>query len=635
MGFWSRLFGRERKSAASPAELYALLTGGSPAKSGVAVTPGTALQVSTVLACCRVLAEGVAQLPFKLYRERADGGKEPARDHPLYRLLHRRPNEWQTSFEWREMMMIHAILTGNAYAAIVRVDGRIVELIPLLPGQVAVEQAPDYTLRYRVTFADGQQSLWPRASILHLRGPSWNGYLGLDAVRLAREAIGLALTTEETHARLHSNGARPGGILTTDGVLDDTQITRIRASWEATQGGVANAMKTAILEGGLKWMPLAMSGVDAQHLETRKYQVEEVCRFLRVFPQMVGYSDKTSTYASAEQFFIAHVIHSLGPWLERVEQAVDRDLIGDEDGLFAKFSTTALLRGDNASRAEFYASGITNGWLLRNEARRFEELDPLPGLDQPLVPLNMATPEDRAVLAKAIAAEMKSDWIGHNGGPPLDDAAIEAKIGRVLSAANEHRLRDARDALDAILAQLGEQEAGPAAQPPFDEGKGGDAWRHQPRDHGRFGETPDRRGATDPRRARRVMRRAVRGRDQLDALRVRGIEHPVSLLAGEPGTLHPGKGKYVGGWGVRHLVSQRDHAGHDGNTVADRVATALARGQAKVLVNRPGDRRWRVEHQGWVAIIVEGRHAKAWLLTGYWEGGPGRRAGRKSAPAPG
>ena len=454
MRFWPRLFG-DRKAAALTDVWAALVDGGGSSKAGLAVTPQAALQATVVLACVRVLAEGIAQLPFCLYRSNGRGAEE-ARQHPLYTIISRRPNEWQTSLEWRETMMIHAVLTGDGLSFINRVGGTIRELIPLLPGTVTIEQQSDYSLQYRVAFADGRQELLPRSQVWHLRGPSWNAYSGLDALRLAREAIGLALATEETHARFHGNGARPGGILTSELPLKDDQVNRLREAWQQTQGGVANAMKTAILSGGLKYQQLMMTGVDAQHIETRKFQIEEVCRAFRVFPAMVGYSDKTATYASAEAFFAAHVRHSLLPWGERFEQATDRDCLSAAeiaDGYYTALDYRQLLRGDAASRAAFYASGITNGWMTRNEARAEEDLNPLEGLDEPLKPLNMGGGNDAAASGQPAAGDQPAA----DQDQESDDAgakASEVKVGRVLSAANEGRIVQARDHLDTVLAQL-------------------------------------------------------------------------------------------------------------------------------------------------------------------------------------
>ncbi|MFO1158439.1 MAG: phage portal protein [Reyranellaceae bacterium] len=365
------------------------------ARSGVSVTIDSALKVSTVFACLRVLADGIAQVPLKVYREKPDGTKELAKDHPAHRLLSRRPNEWMTSFEFRQVMMFHAALLGNGCAYIGRVRGIPRELIPLVPGNYTIEQASDYTLSYRLSEFGGRTTILPREDVFHLRGPSWTGRAGLDALQIAREAVGLAIATEETHAALHANGTQPGGVLSVKGSLDDAARARLKEAWAQYQGGLHNRFKTAVLDMDSTWTPLAVKGVDAEHLDTRRFQIEEICRDLKVFPQMVGYADKTATFASAEAFFLAHVIHTLAPWIENWEQSLARDLFPDEDDIVAKFSLQGLLRGDNAARAAFYASGITNGWLTRNEARRFEDLNPIEGLNEPLLPLNMATQAQR------------------------------------------------------------------------------------------------------------------------------------------------------------------------------------------------------------------------------------------------
>jgi HK97 family phage portal protein len=375
---------------------WAGLFGQQNSRAGVSVSVDSALKVSTVFACLRVLADGIAQVPLKVYREQADGTKELAKDHPVYRLLSRRPNEWMTSFEFRQVMMFHTALLGNGCAYIGRIRGVPKELIPLVPGSYAIEQARDYTLSYRLTGPNGQSTVLPREDVFHLRGPSWTGVAGLDALQVAREAVGLAIATEETHAALHANGTQPGGVLSVKGALDDAARARLKESWAQYQGGLANRFKTAVLDMDSTWTPLAMKGVDAEHLDTRRFQIEEICRDLKVFPQMVGYADKTATFASAESFFLAHVIHTLNPWIENWEQSLARDLFPDEDDIVAKFSMQGLLRGDNAARATFYASGITNGWLTRNEARRLEDLNPIEGLGEPLLPLNMSMQGERS-----------------------------------------------------------------------------------------------------------------------------------------------------------------------------------------------------------------------------------------------
>jgi HK97 family phage portal protein len=333
---------------------------------------------------------------------------------------------------------------------------------PPLVGSVIPMQAADYELTYQVTDRDGTVTTYPRDQILHLRGPSWNGFAGMNAIHLAREAIGLAIATEETHARLHSNGAKPGGLLSFEKELGKAAKDRLKALAAENLAGLGNAFKTLVLDNGAKWTPFTMTGVDGQHIETRKFQIEEICRDLGVFPQMVGHSDKTSTFASAEAFFLAHVIYSLQPWIENWQQVFARDLFPDEDDISAEFSVQGLLRGDHKTRAEFYAAGIVNGYFTRNEVRKWENLNPIEGLDEPLIPLNMGTAEDRAAMAKEVTSAVKS-MLGHNGGPAIDDAELELKIGRVLSKANEHRIRSARDHLENVLNTLPEETSDEAA----------------------------------------------------------------------------------------------------------------------------------------------------------------------------
>lgn len=396
MGLLDRLPWR-RKGATI--ELWRDVFGSPPAKSGQTVTAKTALQVMTVLACVRVKANGLAQVPLKLIRE-TDGAqgrptKLPAKDHPLYDVLHRRPNPWQTSFEFRQTLEFHRQLCGNAFCFINRVGGRIVELIPIEPNRVVVKQNDDLSLTYTVTAVDGSQQPFPPDAIWHLKGPSWNSWMGLEIVKLAREAIGLAMATEEAHARLHANGVMMPGLYSFEGPLDDTQYKRLRAYIEQEHAGSHNAGRPFILDRGAKWVSQAMSGVDAEHLATRKFQIEEVCRALNVFPQMVGYSDKAPTYASAEQFFGAHVVHTMGPEYEAWEQSIDCNLLTEQDrrsGLYAKFFVTGLLRGAIKDRGDFYTKLYGIGALNPNEIRELEDLNPYEGGERYRVPLNMTDP---------------------------------------------------------------------------------------------------------------------------------------------------------------------------------------------------------------------------------------------------
>jgi HK97 family phage portal protein len=447
--------GIERKSVDISALTWERLLGNVPARSGVAVNIDSALRVSTVLACARVLANGIAQIPLKVYRDRPGGGQDVATDHPAHRLLSRQPNGWMTSFDVRRLMMFHAVLNGNAYAYLGwgGVPRRLVEIVPLMPGAVSVRAGMNYEPIYSVADHGGAMRDVPRENIFHLCGPSWNGIAGINAIETAREAIGLAIATEESHSRLHANGAKPGGLLSVDGKLDKDGRERLKAGLAANVEGLQNAFRTLVLDQSAKWTPFAMTGVDAQHLATRQFQIEEICRDLGVFPQMVGYADKTATFASAEQFFLAHVVHSLGPWIENWQQALNQSIFGNEPDMSAEFSVQGLLRGDHKTRAEFYAAGIVNGYFSRNEVRGWESLNPVDGLDEMLIPLNMGTQSERDAMAKGVAEAVKS-MIGHNGGPALDEGELEMKIGRVLSAANERRIVGARDGLNEVLESL-------------------------------------------------------------------------------------------------------------------------------------------------------------------------------------
>lgn len=375
-----------RKSSDSTWSVFREAIEAAQAKSGVSVTYQTALQADTALACARVIAEGLAQVPLKVHRSRAGGGSDVAYDHPAYSLLHDAPNDIQTSYEWRETAGIHLVFAGNAYAYKSRRGNEVLELLPWDPAHVTVRKER-HELRYDFHLEGGgvERNLG-QEDVLHLRGPSWNGWQGLDGVKLAKEAIGLAIATERHGARLFANGAQPGGLITTDATLTKEQRDLLRQSWQETHGGVDNAFKTAILWGGLKWASMAQQNDQAQFLETRGFQVEEVCRAFRVLPVMVGHSDKAATYASAEQMFLAHVVHTMGPWYARLEQAFNRQILTKEDrraGLYTKFNIGGLLRGAHDARASYFSKALGAGgspaWMTQDEVRELDELNPLGG----------------------------------------------------------------------------------------------------------------------------------------------------------------------------------------------------------------------------------------------------------------
>lgn len=378
----------------STLDLFAEIYGGKKTQSGVTINAYNAIDVSTVFACCRVIGEGVAQVPLQLMQESKDGKTRiKAKKHNLYDKLAYKPNRWQTSFEWREMVCWHVALTGNHYSFINRLGGRIIELYPFAPGSVVVT-FDNGKLSYEVTTENGKKQEFPQESILHVRGPSMNGWYGLEAVKHAREAIGLAMTTETAAANLHKNGIRPSGTYSVEGTLNADGYKQLSEWIDKHYSGSENAGKTLILDRAAKWMSTQMTGIDAQSLEQRRFQIEEICRFARVMPIMVGHSDKATTYASAEQMFLAHVVHTLAPWYQRLEQCLDANLLTDkerEQGYYFNFVEEGLLRGSLIDTKETILGYVNGGILTPNEGRAKldQNPDPDPASDKLRIPTNI------------------------------------------------------------------------------------------------------------------------------------------------------------------------------------------------------------------------------------------------------
>ncbi len=384
MGLLSRIFGRGEAKSVSSLDLWREIYGGRASAAGPSVTWNSALEVATVLACVRVIANGIAQIPWKVHLE-ANGRRVVATDHPVHMLLTRRPNDWQTAFELKQTLTWHRLLTGNAFAWLGRVgpERRVKVIEPIEPGRVTVRRSRDNVLTYEVTADDGSKVVFDASEIWHMRGPSWDGWRGLDTVKLARDAIGLSIATERAHADLHRNGVRTSGLYSVEGKLGGEGFEKLSAWLDSHSDGKPNAGKPMIVDMGAKYTPMQMSGVDAQHLETRKHQIEEICRAFGVMPIMVGHADKTATYASAEQMFQAHVVHCLAPHYVYMEQSADNALLGEADleaGHYTKFAPNALMRGTAKDRSEFFAkalgSGGGKGWMTQNEVRSLEDLDP-------------------------------------------------------------------------------------------------------------------------------------------------------------------------------------------------------------------------------------------------------------------
>jgi len=369
--------------------------GGGASASGIIVNPQTAMQAATVYACVQVIAQSIGMLPCCMYRKREQGALEEATDHALWDLLHDQPNEYQTSVEFFEMMALHLCLRGNGYAFINRLEsGKIQELLPLHPDVVRTEMKTGFELQYQVTTPDGMFQTLKPGEILHLRGLTLNGWLGISPIAYARESIGLALATEKFGGQLFRNGAKMGGILEHPGKIGDAAYARIKETFDAATSG-ENAHKTALLEEGMKFNKVSMTSDDAQFLETRKYQRSEISALFRVPPHMIGDLEK-ATFSNIEQQALEFVQWTLMPWLTRIEKAIRRDLLTpyERKNYEVRFGIAELLRGDAAARSTYYHNGIGDGWLTRNNARLMESklgivLNPLPGLDTPLMPLNM------------------------------------------------------------------------------------------------------------------------------------------------------------------------------------------------------------------------------------------------------
>lgn len=385
MGLWQRLFGR-KDGVTSSLDLFRLVYGGQPSKSGVSVTPQTALEVTTVLACCRVISEGISQVPFKLFIDNGEI-KKPAVDHPLYRLLYRQPNAWQTSFEFRETIAFHMLLCGNAYVFVNRVGiaRKVAELVPIDPGRVTVKQNADQSLSYSVRADGGASQVFDSDAIWHLRGPSWNSWLGMDPVKLARDAIGLTVSLEDGQAEFQKNGAQTSGVLSAADKMSPERFTFLAAWLDKHLPGGERFGKPLIADNGATWAATSMSAIDQQLVESRKFQIDEICRIFRVMPMMVG-AVATPTYASAEQLFLAHVVHTLMPWYERIEHSADVNLLSEADveaGYYTKFNANALMRGAATDRANYYSKALGAGgspaWMTQDEVRDLEELNPFGG----------------------------------------------------------------------------------------------------------------------------------------------------------------------------------------------------------------------------------------------------------------
>ena len=353
--------------------------------AGKPVNERTAMQMTAVYAAVRILAEGVASLPLQVYRRGENGDRSKAEDLNLFYLLHDKPNPEMTSFIFREALMCHLLLFGNAYAQVLRNGrGEVAALYPLLPNKMSVERDEKGQLFYRYIRNDsepptmeGNTVILMPGDVLHIPGLGFDGLVGYSPISMTKNAIGLALAAEEYGSRFFANGAAPAGVLEHPGVIRD--VSKLRESWNETFGGSRNAGKVAILEEGLHFNPISMSPQDSQLLETRQYQLTEIARIFRIPPHMLGDLSK-ATFSNIEEQSLEFVKYTLTPWICRWESSLTDALLSREEQrkYEIRFNVEGLLRGDYKSRMEGYAVGINNGFMCPNDVRRLEGFDLIP-----------------------------------------------------------------------------------------------------------------------------------------------------------------------------------------------------------------------------------------------------------------
>lgn len=359
--------------------------------AGGIISADQAMTLSIVWTCVRILAETVGSTPLQMFR-RIPHGKERVTDHPLAYLVGRRPNAWQTSMEWREMMQVHLALRGNAYSRIVSDSrGQITALIPIHPDNVKVQVLANNLPRYAVQRPDGGEDTYVMGEILHLRGMSSDGYVGLNPIECLRQSLGEAMDAQDYGARFYANDAQSSRWIELPGNFkNDEDRQRFRERWQASQTG-AGRWKTPVFEAGAKLHEMTINHADAQFLETRKYKDSDIARIFRIPAHKAGIMER-ATFSNIEQQAIEFATDTMQPWFSRWEQMLTAALIDSsgQSDLFFEFNLNGLMRGDAAARSNFYREAILDGWMTRNEVRGIENLNPLTGLDEPLEPRNSA-----------------------------------------------------------------------------------------------------------------------------------------------------------------------------------------------------------------------------------------------------
>lgn len=414
----------------STTDTHWLSTFGGRSYAGTHVNERKALQVSAVMACVKILSETIASLPLPVYKKLRPRGKERELDHPLYDILHDQANGEMTSFTWREVMQVHLALWGNAYCEIEYDDMWYVKgLWPLMPDRTFPDRdRKSGQVVFRTTLPNGQGVTLPQERVLHIPGLGFDGLKGLSPISMAREGIGLAMATEEYGARFFGNGAKPGGVLEHPGQLSDPARTNLRQSWNEMHRGLNNTHRIAILEEGMKYQQIGIPPEDAQFLETRKFQVTDIARIYRIPPHMIADLEK-ATFSNIEHQSIEFVVHAIRPWVVRWEQTMNWKLLTPKERkkFRIEFVIEGLLRGDTKSRYEAYAVGRQNGWLSPNDILELENMNPIPGGDKYLVPLNMIPADHVEEYWKTKTEAQKQKNAGTNASGQRSDSLEDVK----------------------------------------------------------------------------------------------------------------------------------------------------------------------------------------------------------------
>lgn len=360
---------------------------GADSYSGKEVTVNTALQLSTVWACVNLISRTVATLPLNLYKRLPDGGREVARDQQLYGLLHDMPNPDMTASTFRQVMMAHLLLWGNAFIEKQMIGNRIVGLMPLQPAFVQKKRRDNGTFFYEYT-NNGKVREIDSRHMMHIPAFSMDGYMGMSVISCARQIFGNAMAADEASGKTFANGMKSSGLITMDMSLSPEQRETIRSHVKS----VSDAGGVMVLEKGSGFQQLTMNPQDAELLSTREFSVEEIARWFGVPPHMIGHTGKSTSWGSGiEQQNLGFLTFVLETWLDSIEKAISKDLINPEQRstYYAEHVVEGLMRSDSAGRAALYSSASQNGWMTREEIRSKENLPHITGTDTLTVQSNL------------------------------------------------------------------------------------------------------------------------------------------------------------------------------------------------------------------------------------------------------